>query len=279
MIQYSFRLAARFAILLPGIIIAYFSVRNVFPYFDRRVPLSFAIVITYALGAYVFVPGIIRLIRIVRPAKHIPVYCVTPDGFASDPINIGIISTRRQLITVMEQAGWYVADPHTLRYVLRHIASTIFGWPYKQAPVSNLYLFGRKQDIAFEIPLAGGRGNRHHVRFWATTYEDTQPLSFRNIHWHHRKSHVHGDNLLWVGAASLDIGIALIRHNLQFTHMIDPDTNKERELIVQQLRDQKLVKKVETVNLGKPYWLVNRAWSGYLHTDGDMAIVSLRKKT
>ncbi|HTB48551.1 MAG TPA: LssY C-terminal domain-containing protein [Verrucomicrobiae bacterium] len=279
MIQYSFRFAARFAILLPGIIITYFSVRDIFPYFHRRLPLSFAILVTYALGAYVLAPAIIRVIRIVRPAKHIPVYCITPDGFASDPLNIGILATRRQLITAMEQAGWHVADPHTFRYVVRHIACTIFGWPYKRAPMSNLYLFGRKQDIAFEIQLAGGRGNRHHVRFWATTYADKRPLSFQSIHWHHRRSHIQSDNLLWVGAASLDIGMALIRHNLQITHMIDPDTNQERELIVQQLHDQNMVKQVETVDLGKPYRLINRAWSGYLQTDGNMAIVSLRKKT
>lgn len=172
MIDYSWRLAKRFAVLVPGIVIAYFSARDIFPYFDKRLPLGAAVFITYVLAAYVLIPALIRLVRIVRPARHLPLYCVTPDGFASDPINIGIIGSRQQLIGAMERAGWYVADPHRIRHLPRQVLSVVSGWPYPNAPVSNLYLFGRKQDIAFEIPLEGSTG-RHHVRFWATTYQRT----------------------------------------------------------------------------------------------------------
>lgn len=279
MIQYLLRLAKRFAVLLPGIVIAYFSVRGIFPYFDRRLPLGFAIFITYILGAYVLVPAIIRLWRIIRPADHLPLYCVTPDGFASDPLNIGIISTRRQLISAMEQAGWHMADPRGLRNNVREMLSAVYGWYYPNAPLSSLFLFGRKQDIAFEIPVEGVAGGiRHHVRFWATTYENKQPLGMRTIHWQHRRAQVYGDNLLWVGAASLDVGVNFIRHNLQVTHMIDPDTNAERDLIVKQLHAEKLIKEMEIIKLGEPYRLINRVISGSLHTDGRMAVVRLDKK-
>ena len=278
MIQYSFRFAARFAILLPGVIIAYLSVRDIFPYFDHRLPDGIAILATYALGAYVLVPALIRLFRIIRPPSHLPLYCVTPDGFASDPLNIGIIATRRQLIAAMEQAGWYVADSHHWRHLVRHALSVVYGWSYPNAPLSNLYLFGRKQDVAFEIPVKGeAGGSRHHVRFWATTYEAKRPLDFRSIHWHHRRERVEDDSLLWVGAASLDRGIGFMRHNLQITHMIDPDTNRERDFIIRQLKARKLAETVETVKLDRPYRLINRAISGYLHTDGKMSIISLRR--
>jgi len=147
------------------------------------------------------------------------------------------------------------------------------------APMSSLYLFGRKQDIGFEIPIEGGVGNRHHVRFWATTYENKGRLSVHGIHWQHRKTHVQGDNLLWVGAASLDVGLNFIRHNLQVTHMIDPDTDRERELIIKQLKASDLVKKTETIRLDNPYRLINRTWRGYLQTDGMMTIVRMKDKT
>jgi len=277
MIHYTNRLAKRFAILLPGIVIAYLSVRDVFPYFDRRLPLALAIFITYVLGAYVFVPALIRGYRILRPADHLPLYCVTPDGFASDPMNIGIIGTRRQLVQAMEKAGWYMADPHHGKYLIRHALSFVFGWDYPNAPVSNLYLFGRKQDLAFEIPISGA-GNRHHIRFWATTYEENKKITVRTIHWHHRSSRVRGDNLLWVGAASLDVGIAPIRHNMQLTHMIHPDTDKERELVVEQLQAQHLVRRTTSIKLGKPYRLMNRALRGYLHSDGMMTMLWLHTK-
>jgi len=279
MLQYPIRLAKRFAVLLPGLIVAYFSVRTVLPFVEHKIGINDAlsIVITYALAAYILVPALIRGWRILRPINHVPVYCITPDGFASDPLNIGVIATRRQLIEAMEKAGWYVADPHTPRNIFRHIVSFVFGGEYANAPVSNLYLFGRKQDIAFEIPAGGSTANRHHVRFWATTFDAKSKVNIRTIHWHQRKAHVFGDNLLWVGAASLDVGINFIRHNLQITHMIDPDTNQERDLIVEQLLAQKLISKTETIKLRKPYRLVNRVWTGSLHTDGKMSIIWLKK--
>lgn len=277
MIQYFLRIGKRLAVLVPGLVIAYLSVNSIFPYFDTQLPLGFAVLFTYGLGAYVLVPAVIRLFRIIRPADHLPLYCVTPDGFASDPINIGIIGTRQELVVAMEKTGWFVADRHSLRNTARQVLSTIYGWSYPKAPVSNLYLFGRKQDLAFEIPIEGRPGERHHVRFWATTFDNKQPLDVRAIQWHHRQEHVEQDNLLWVGAASLDIGIGFIRHNLQLTHTIDPDTNQERDLIVKRLKAKKLVKKVEAVKLGEPYKLINRVVSGSLHTDGKMDIVRLTK--
>lgn len=276
MIQYLLRPAKRFAVLIPGFFIAYISVTEIFPYFDSQLPLALAILVTYALGAYVLAPAVIRGFRIIRPPDHLPLYCVTPDGFASDPLNIGIISTRRELIGVMESSGWHMADPHRFRFLIKHGVSLLLGTTYSNAPVSSLYLFGRRQDLAFEIPLDGA-GSRHHVRFWATTYVEKKRLSVRSIHWHHRKAHVQGDNLLWVGAASLDQGFALIRHNMQITHMIHPDTNQERKLIVEKLRAIDVVRKTEDIKLDDPYRLVNRAWRGHLSTDGKMTIVRLKK--
>jgi hypothetical protein len=277
MVTYSWRFFKRFIVLIPGIVIAYFSVRDIFPYFDKRLPLGVAIFLTYVLGAYVLIPGLIRAVRIIRPAKHLPHYCVTPDGFASDPLNIGVIGTRAELTKAMETAGWYIADPHTIRHTAQQVLSVVLSWSYPTAPVSNLYLFGRRQDIAFEIPVEGsGSGSRHHVRFWATTYNESKHLKVSNIHWHHRRAHVNDDHLLWVGAASLDVGIAPIRHNLQITHMIDPDTDQERDLIVSQLREVQLVSKTDIVKLGRPYQLENRAFRGYLKTDGRMVVVRLK---
>lgn len=279
MIQYLWLLAKRLAVLLPGAVVAYFSVRTVFPFVDHKLKLgdALSILLTYVIAAYLLIPALIRAWRILRPPEHLPLYCVTPDGFASDPLNIGVVATRRQLIQAMEQAGWYQADPHTPRNILKELVSIVLGRPYPTMPVSSLYLFGRKQDLAFEIPVEGASTTtRHHVRFWATTFQDQKRLTVRSIHWHHRRAHVQGDNLLWVGSSSLDVGIAPVRHNMQLTHMIHPDTNLERELIVEQLRATKLVKKTQTIKLGDPYRLINRAWRGYLNTDGKMTIAHLK---
>ncbi|MDL2342376.1 MAG: LssY C-terminal domain-containing protein [Patescibacteria group bacterium] len=275
------RYVKRIAILIPGLIISYLSIDTVFPYFQRRVPVAVAVLITYVLTAYILIPAAIRLIRIIWPPRHLPLYCVTPDGFASDPLNVGVLATKKELSRAMKAAGWHVADSHkSIRNVLRHGFSTLFDWSYPNAPVSSLYLFGRHQDIAFQKPVSeAGTTNRHHVRFWATTFDDADNLTVRSIHWHHRAVHVRDDKLLWVGAASLDNGLAPIRHNLQVTHMIHPDTNRERELIVSQLQATQLVKEVSAIQLRSPYKLVNRAFRGHLHTDGKMSIVYLNPKS
>ena len=277
MIQYVLRVVKRFAILIPGLIIAYFSVHDIFPYLNEELPWTVAILITYVLAAYILIPAAIRLIRIIHPPKHLPLYCVTPDGLASDPLNIGIIGTRRELINAMQDAGWEVSDRHSIRNMLRLVYSHILKLSYPNAPVSSLYLFGRKQDIAFEVQPKGSSASRHHVRFWATTYDSSKKFSIQTIHWHNRSKHVFGDNVLWVGAASRDVGVSIIRHNFQPSHMIDPDTDTERELIAAQLRKMKLVKKIDTIKLDKPYKLANRVWRGSLHSDGKMKIVTLKR--
>lgn len=277
MIHYIVRLVKRIAVLLPGIIIAYFSVHTIYPLFDRRVSAVAAILFTYVLAAYVLIPAALRLLRIVFPAHHLPLYCVTPDGFASDPINIGIVATRAQMIEAMQAAGWFVADKHSLRNVARQAMTYLLHQHYLTEPMSSLFLFGRKQDVGFERPLVGENrrgGHRHHVRFWATTFDEGQPLSVHSIHWSPRRKHLDGERLLWLGAASRDVGISFIRHNAQVTHMIDPDTNQERDMIVGQLAPRTTT--VENVTLQRPYRLANRAWRGYLLTDGVLKICTLR---
>jgi hypothetical protein len=200
---------------------------------------------------------------------------VTPDGFASDPINIGIIGTRQQLIGAMKEAGWDIADRHSLKNLLRQVTSTLLRQAYKTAPMSALFLFGRKQDIGFELVRDNKPGHRHHVRFWATTFDKDRQLSVRSIHWLPRElKHHEDDKLLWLGAASRDIGFAFIRHNAQITHMIHPNTDRERDLITRHLISNDAVE-LPSIRLEYPYRLINRVWLGYLQTDGVLKICKL----
>src|ERR1700722_20078876 len=104
------RIAKRLLVLAMGAIVAYVTVWQVFPFFDRRTSLVFAALATYVAMAYIILPAGLRAIRLFYRPRHIPLYCVTPDGFASDPINIGLIGSRSQIIHAMEKAGWRLAD-------------------------------------------------------------------------------------------------------------------------------------------------------------------------
>lgn len=276
MFSYLWLLTKRFAVLLPGIVVAYASERIIFPYFHQHLPIAPAILFTYIIGAYGLVPATMRVWRLFSRPKHLPVYCVTPDGFASDPLNIGLVGSRKQLIAAMRTIGWEVAQPITLKTILATVVAIILRRPYPGAPMSNLYLFGRRQDIGFEQQLTEhGRGYRHHIRFWATTLSDMEYGEALISRKYNRQEQRIAESMLWVGAASLDIGITFAAGSLQFTHAVSPDTNRERTLLVRQLKTKGLAEPVSKLQLHPPYKLTNFAWSRTFRSDGKMSILKL----
>ncbi|MDZ7744554.1 MAG: LssY C-terminal domain-containing protein [Candidatus Saccharibacteria bacterium] len=277
MVSILVRFFKRFAVLIPGLAVAYFVTVGVYPFLDRNTPTAFAVLVAYIIAAYIFIPLLLRVIRFFIRPKHIPLYCVTPDGFASDPINIGIEGTREQIIKAMTEAGWHLADKRTVRTVGKMVISYILKRPYLNAPFSNLFLFGRRQDIGFQLPVKNQPNHRHHVRFWANQPKLPKDVEADLKFWQkHTPGNAPSKPVLWVGAASRDVGLAIIRHNAQFTHMIDPDTNAERNLIAKHLKQTNLVKETRSVKLGEPYSLVNRVLRGKLHADGKMTILTLK---
>src|SRR4029078_11112837 len=86
------------------------------------------------------------------------------------------------------------------------------------APVSNLYLFGRKEDLAFEQPVGGNPRQRNHVRFWKVdkTADKGRPV--------------------WVGSASYDERVEFSDVTIQVTHRISPDLDKERDHLLADLK-------------------------------------------
>jgi hypothetical protein len=273
-----FRLLKRLLVLAVGAVVVYITVWQVYPFFDKRVPIALALLATYVAMAYIVLPAGMRGLRLFYQPRHIPLYSVTPDGFASDPVNIGLIGSQSQIVNAMTRAGWYLADRRTPRTVAKEAASILLRKPYPNAPFSTLYLFGRHQDLGFEIGVDGHPSHRHHVRFWACNLQGPeefhQDVNFwRRLHQPYLTSQ---RRQLWVGAASKDIGVAPIRHNAQITHMIAPDTNAERELIVQDLQKTDLVASIHMINAGRPYLLRNRALHGSFTADGRLAICELK---
>ena len=93
--------------------------------------------------------------------------------------------------------------------IMRMVSSALSGERYPYAPVSDLYLYGRAQDLA----LQKARDNihqRNHLRLWLS------PMRY------------HGKQV-WVGQISRDIGSRLTIHSPTFTtHKIDPDVDEAR---------------------------------------------------
>jgi hypothetical protein len=177
----------------------------------------------------------------------------TSDHHPGDPLNVAMIGTEAQLKGIMEAAKWYPAAALGLRSDLKIAADTVLSRPDKEAPVSNLYLFGRKEDLAFEQPVGDNPRHRHHVRLWKTDkLEDGRPV--------------------WIGSAVYDKRVGLSHTTGQITHVTAPDVDTERDYLFQCLEgtgdladryvDQGFHKQLDGKNGGGDSW----------HTDGDLYV-------
>lgn len=182
----------------------------------RLFVLVAGVIVLYLLVAYVVVPaGWMRYAHRHPALDNVPGLTHTADGIAGDPLNVALIGTETEVKTIMVAAKWYAADPLGLRSDLEIAADTVLKRPDDRAPVSNLYLFGRKEDLAFEQPVDGNPRQRHHVRFWRAEKgaRDGRPV--------------------WVGSAVYDERVGLSRTTGQVTHVTAPDIDAERDYCFQ----------------------------------------------
>ncbi len=185
----------------------------------RRIALASAVVLViYYLVAYWVLPlDWLRYERWHPALANAPQITHTKDGIPGDALNIALIATETELQTAMLAAHWDPADPVTLRSSLRIAADAVLRRPYEDAPVSSLYLWGRKQDLAFEQPVGHDPRQRHHVRFWKSKELDADGRS------------------LWMGAVTFDSHVGLSHTTGQITHHISADIDAERDKLLRDL--------------------------------------------
>lgn len=246
----------RLVILLVGIGLVWVMVRIIYPYANEYMPEFFVFLLLYILFAYIGIPTLIRLLRIFIKPNHIPVYVTTGDGWPSDPVNLAlIVKDRDHLVKAMQDAGWHEADPLTVKNGFREVMSILLNLPYPAAPLSNLYLFNRSQDISFEIPTGKRQSarTRHHVRFWRLE----EPLTHHNAHhysfWSKKLSHlIHPSKEMWIGAATEETHPIDIQWRTgQLTHGGSHDSDRERDFIIETLQKTKHVSEVHISQAGE----------------------------
>ena len=102
----------------------------------------------YLLVSYVLLPLLWRTEAKRHPAlADGPRITHTANGIPGDPVNLAILGSESALVRGMTAAKWYPADPITLSSSIRIALDSVFRRPDDQAPVSDLFLFGRKQDL------------------------------------------------------------------------------------------------------------------------------------
>jgi hypothetical protein len=182
--------------------------------------LVYALILGYVAVAYVLMPVFWKTYTHRHPAfDDVPNITRTGSGIPGDPLNIALIGTETEVKKIMLAAKWDPADPLTFRSCLKIAKATVLKRPYDEAPVSNLYLFGRKEDLAFEQPVGNDPRQRHHVRFWKSPQvdEDGRPV--------------------WLGSATYDRKVGLSHTTGQITHHIAADVDTERDHLFADLKE------------------------------------------
>jgi hypothetical protein len=132
----------------------------------------------------------------------------------ADPLNVVIVGSRDTVFPALAQRGWHVTQTLSVTSLWRTVRSALLGGRYRYAPVSPLYLFGRRQDMA----LQKGRtdvNQRNHMRLWLA------PVTLEG-------------RPVWVGQISRDIGVRLTTRTIT-THKIDPSVDETRWYLLQDL--------------------------------------------
>lgn len=179
---------------------------------DYSIRIVSGVVLIYLIAAYVVVPALwLRYVHRHPRFGDIPGITRTADGIPGDPLNVALIGDHDDVVKIMLEAKWHPADPLTLKSCLKIAEATVLKRPYDDAPVSNLFLYGRKEDLAFEQEVGNDPRHRHHVRFWKSdkTTSDNRPV--------------------WLGSATYDRSVGLSHTTGQVTHHIAPDVDAERD--------------------------------------------------
>jgi hypothetical protein len=191
--------------------------------------------------------GLAGLPMVTRTAQDIP----------GDPINVGLIGSEKDVVCAMHAAGWYPADPITLRSSLEIAGSVLLDRPYRDAPVSHLYYQGRRQDLAFEKPAGASADTRHHVRFWKVLDKGVEGRP------------------VWLGDATFDRSVGISKYTGAVTHHIGPDIDAERQLLAATLETAGMVDaKYQVTGVGPT--VAGRNGGGDLYyTDGEVWLLTL----
>ncbi len=144
--------------------------------------------------------------------QDLPPTVLGPDlSTNGDPLNIVFVGGGEKILLALGESDWDVSETTSANSAIRTMLSSVFGKLYRTSPVSSLYLFGRRQDMALQKARHSVQ-ERNHMRLWLA------PVTFRG-------------QPVWVGQISRDIGVKLTSKTL-VTHKISPDVDEARNVLM-----------------------------------------------
>jgi hypothetical protein len=172
-----------------------------------------------------------------------------------DPLNLVIAGSSEQIFQAFRLAGWTEATKLGRTSAIGTARAVWDGQGYVTAPVSQLFLYGHAEDIAFEKMLNTFM-RRHHLRLWRT---EATTSDGREI---------------WLGACTHDIGLDV--HPGVVSHAIDPVLDLERAKVGADLVAAGLVAGEQLVSPPDPLSEGRTATGGTWKTDGQLLVIELK---
>jgi hypothetical protein len=191
----------------------------------------------------------------------IPRRIADKEGNPGDMVNFLILGSEVAMQKVFTTAGWVKVDTDIKGTVLHGLIGSLSKESYLTMPMSPLYLFGRQQDYgwAHAEPISVV-ASRNHLRVWKAPFT------------------VSG-TVVWVGAATHDVGFERDQRNNGVTHKIDPDIDLERDYVQKTLSSTGLVLEISHFLPGNPMKEAKTATGGSFHSNGQVLILRLADST
>jgi LssY-like putative type I secretion system component LssY len=153
--------------------------------------------------------------------------CCTTNSDASrdgDPLNLVIVESERDPIIPFIARDWHLTQKLNVASMIETARAFIFRDEYPTSPVSPLYVFGRREDVALQ-KARSTINERIHARLWLS------PYTFES-------------RRVWIGQVSRDIGVRLTDQTWNLTtHKIGPDVDFDRSYLLQDLLMSGLVER------------------------------------
>lgn len=168
-----------------------------------------------------------------------PSFTHTAVGDQGDPVNLVVAGSERQVRRIFALEGWLPADKTNALTAAKMIKAALTDSPYPTAPMSDLYLYNRTQDMAMQKNGTSAR-DRDHLRVWKTPLLNQDGLP------------------VWAIAATHDVAIKWAPGDALPTHEISPDVDAERSLVVADfLKSREVVLRYQLQQLSANFHGVN----------------------
>lgn len=177
------------------------------------------------------------------------------NGKPGNPLNLVMVGSEQEIRQAFGTAGWTEPARKTSKTIWETIRAMAGDAGYDQAPVSDLYLYGKREELAFQ-KLLNTFAKRHHLRLWRSPVKTSDGRE------------------VWLGEATRDKGIDV--HPEMISHAIDPEIDVERAKVAADLILSGIVSARRLITRPNPLTQGLTATGGPWKTDGRLLAIELK---